>query len=156
MKTCRKCRQPKPLEAFYKHKRMADGHLNECIECSKAKMRETRAKNLAYYREYDRNRSDDPDRVARRRAYRASPEQRAAYIQRDKEKYPEKYKARFAASNAIHAGSLKPKPCERCGYGVGVNAHHEDYSKPLEVIWLCKRCHGQRHREINAERRKTA
>jgi ribosomal protein S27AE len=58
--------------------------------------------------------------------------------------------------NAIRDGKLKVQPCERCGYGVGVCGHHEDYSRPLEVVWLCGLCHGRRHREINEERRQKA
>ncbi len=44
----------------------------------------------------------------------------------------------------------------QCGYALGVHAHHESYAKPLEVIWLCQTCHGERHREINEERRRAA
>lgn len=65
----------------------------------------------------------------------------------------EKRIAHDMVCNAVAAGKLKAKPCERCGFALGVQAHHEDYSKPLEVVWLCTKCHGARHREINAERR---
>ncbi len=40
-----------------------------------------------------------------------------------------------------------PQPCERCG-SPKVHGHHEDYSKPLEVMWLCTKHHGERHREL--------
>jgi hypothetical protein len=49
-------------------------------------------------------------------------------------------------------GRLTPQPCERCGRE-DTHGHHEDYSKPLDVNWLCPPCHGERHREINEERR---
>ena len=46
--------------------------------------------------------------------------------------------------------SLKPEPCERCGDDKS-QAHHEDYSKPLDVMWLCSQCHADRHKEIRDE-----
>ena len=40
------------------------------------------------------------------------------------------------------------RPCERGGPAVGVHGHHDDYYKPLEVRWLCPKCHMERHREM--------
>jgi len=40
---------------------------------------------------------------------------------------------------------VRPEGCEDCG-GRSPHAHHKDYSKPLEVDWLCSSCHGKRHR----------
>lgn len=40
---------------------------------------------------------------------------------------------------------LRPARCAGCGVGCKPNAHHGDYAKPLEVIWLCPECHGMRH-----------
>lgn len=37
-----------------------------------------------------------------------------------------------------------PQPCERCG-SLKADRHHENYDKPLEIVWLCRRCHGQHH-----------
>jgi hypothetical protein len=65
---------------------------------------------------------------------------------------PVKVTAHQIVSSAIRRGSLIPCPCERCGCVVNVHAHHEDYTNPLDVIWLCSLCHGARHREINDER----
>jgi hypothetical protein len=115
-----------------------------CRECWRDRVRANRAANIEHYLEFDRLRANNPERIAARRDYLA------------RTKHDPKRKARLAVSNAIRTGKLRVQPCERCGYGVGVHAHHEDYSKPLDVNWLCKPCHGQRHREINAERRKTA
>jgi excinuclease UvrABC ATPase subunit len=44
---------------------------------------------------------------------------------------------------------VAPGRCETCGGADKLEAHHEDYRRPLEVTWLCTRCHGNRHREIN-------
>lgn len=66
-------------------------------------------------------------------------------------KIPEeaKQRARMDFYCARKKGLITRKPCEVCGSSKKINAHHEDYSKPLEVIWLCSRHHGERHREIN-------
>lgn len=50
------------------------------------------------------------------------------------------------AAKARKAGTLvPPAACEGCGAAKRLLAHHEDYSKPLQVDWLCPVCHAQRH-----------
>ena len=46
---------------------------------------------------------------------------------------------------AIESGALVRQPCELCG-AIKVDAHHDDYSKPLEVRWLCRKHHLLHHR----------
>lgn len=60
-------------------------------------------------------------------------------------KYPEKYRARNKTYAALKSGALVRKPCVVCG-AEKVDAHHPDYSKPLEVIWVCRRHHVELHR----------
>lgn len=55
--------------------------------------------------------------------------------------------AHEAVGNALRYGMLEKRPCERCGNHKAV-AHHEDYSKPLDVTWLCTKCHAARHVEL--------
>jgi hypothetical protein len=57
----------------------------------------------------------------------------------------EKAKARKAAQRAVALGTLVREPCEVCSTEE-VDAHHEDYSKPLEVRWLCRAHHHDVHR----------
>lgn len=59
-----------------------------------------------------------------------------------------KIKARSAVFIALQAGRMQKQPCAKCGATEKVEAHHEDYSKPLEVVWYCKEHHRQRHNEI--------
>lgn len=63
-----------------------------------------------------------------------------AYTKLQRAKYPERHKARSAVARALRHGRLVKGPCRDCG-DVLSYAHHEDYSKPLEVIWLCRKHH---------------
>lgn len=57
--------------------------------------------------------------------------------------------ARIAVSKAIKRGDLiRPKYCADCGMKSQVQGHHGDYSKPLEVVWLCDSCHDKTHKLI--------
>lgn len=73
--------------------------------------------------------------------------------------YPEKEKAKWLLNRAILAGQIvRPIVCPRCKSGDRardgrslIQAHHDDYSKPLEVRWLCIQCHADLHRALKAK-----
>lgn len=56
-------------------------------------------------------------------------------------KNPDKHKAYYTVYNALKSGRIAKGPCKICGSTEDIHAHHEDYSKPLEVEWLCRGCH---------------
>ena len=63
---------------------------------------------------------------------------------------PEKVSAQRRVQKALTAGKMRRgKLCRRCRRrDDALHAHHEDYSKPFAVIFLCPSCHGERHRQI--------
>jgi len=61
-----------------------------------------------------------------------------------REKNPEKVRAHQSLNRKIKSGEIKREPCQICGK-IKVHAHHEDYNKPLEVVWLCPAHHQQLH-----------
>lgn len=138
MKTCFKCNVKKPLVDFYKHSGMTDGYLGKCKKCTKSDASSHRANNLEKVREYDRERAKHPERR------KANVELNRAWRNEDKRRI----QCHNAVSRAIKSGELVRSPCIKCG-DVNSLAHHEDYDKPLEVIWFCQPCHKQRHKEIN-------
>lgn len=156
MKTCIQCGEGKPLEEFYKHPRMADGHLGKCKSCCKAYQmarQEEKSKDPAWIEaEANRQRDKAARMRAEGRACPTNPEAKAAWRKRN----PEKAAAHSAVSRALKKGTLKKGSCVDCGSPDDVNAHHEDYAKPLDVIWYCTKCHFKRHVEINRARRQGA
>ena len=145
MKKCFKCGETKRIDEFYKHPQMGDGHLNKCIECTKKDVHENYKKNRldAYYVIKERLRGRDKHKrlyVGLRKNRYGGKE----ILQKYNEKYPEKKIAHIECGNAIRSGKLKRMPCEVCG-SENVQAHHDDYSKPLDVRWLCVKHHNEHH-----------
>lgn len=147
MRRCSSCTMIKHIDCFYAHPAGSQGALNKCKECHKRLVRINRAIKWHYYSQYERWRNQLPHRVAERLIYARTPdgkEARRRACTRYGQKYPEKRAAHIKAGNAIRDGRLIRQPCESCG-SKDVEAHHKDYSKPLDVTWLCKRCHMQVH-----------
>lgn len=156
VKTCFKCLEDKPLSEFYKHPQMGDGYLNKCKECNKKDVKENREKNRDYYLWFDRIRADDPKRVEARQAYAEA--HRGLSQKRSNEwakRNTEKRRAHNLVAKAVKRGILVKKPCEVCATEPA-EAHHDDYTKPLEVRWLCEKHHGEHHRHMNWFGRKPA
>jgi len=118
-----------------------------CKGCRATYVRERRRKlsadgipqrrNLEKDREYERMRSVRPEVRARRaeamRRYQNDPMLRA------------RHEARWQVRRAVAAGRLTRGPCETCGEA-RTQGHHDDYSKPLNVRWLCNSCHRHWHK----------
>lgn len=139
MKTCFKCGNQKPLSDFYRHSRMADGHLNKCKECTKTDVFNRRhGKGRERVLAYDRQRALKDDRKEHNKRISAAWRQ----------KHPLRRAANIAVGNAVRDGRLTPWPA--CSNPEGceskqVVAHHPDYSRPFDVVWLCHAHHQQAH-----------
>ena len=157
-KVCFRCSCEKPLEEFYAHPGMADGRLGKCKACARADVIANRQARADQYREYDRGRSTLPKRVAARTAYAATDVGRArgnAAKRNYRNNHPLRAKANDALGNAIRDGRVTRDPCHCCG-AAEVEGHHADYSRPLDVTWLCIDHHNQLHTEHAAHLREIA
>lgn len=132
MKKCNRCNQDKQTPDFHMHSAM-------CKKCRSLhdKVRDPRSKC---------KNNSDAARARKRRWQKANYD-------------PMKNSARNAVRTAIEYGRLtKPDECSVCGLGAkrsdgvsAIQAHHDDYAKPLDVMWLCPKCHKKRHEELDAK-----
>lgn len=134
-RTCNKCKIEKNLEeCFYTQTKVPLKYDYRCKECHK---------NLSALR-HQKDYCPKKQRIKsiKRRESGKLKESRQKMV----EKYPEKYKARYVLRNAVAWGKVNKLPCEVCGE-VKSQGHHPNYSKPLEVIWLCRKHHMELHRK---------
>lgn len=126
MRACSWCREVLPVEEFNRRYDDPDGLQRYCRRCSREKTR------------------------AAQRRLRVSPEYRAAEVDHQiaaynsDPEYRERKIVRVQAYRAFARGVIRPAPCSVCG-SPEVEMHHPDYSRPLEVEWLCRRCHMLEH-----------
>jgi len=145
-KSCLRCGQIKPISDYYKHPRMADGHLGKCKECCKIEAINHRNKNIEKARAYDRERGKLPHRKKAVAEYLKTEAGKRSH-EHSKTKWMRKHPNRRAAScilnNAIRDGRVIRFPCFICG--AKAHAHHPDYDHPLDVVWLCPKHHKDAH-----------
>ena len=135
-KQCFKCGRTLDIEEFYQHKRMKDGRLNKCKDCTKKDVRERSRKCFDKIAEYERIRSKTEKRKQLRRFYQ----------QKYRQEHPERTAINLRTRRAIISGKItKPKCCSICGKECRTIAHHHDYTKPLDVIFVCQSCHKRIH-----------
>ncbi len=136
---------------YKKHKTKIDaknkewaGKNREASRKIKAKYREKNRDTLREKgREYFHQNKDIFDEWKRQ-----NKEKRKETLQKYSDNHPEKRDVRQKLYRALKAGKLtKPEECSECGSRENIQGHHEDYSKPFEVIWLCAKCHMKRHRK---------
>src|SRR4051812_46611194 len=86
----------------------------------------------------------EQERIERRRGYERKYYTNPANKHKDY--------ARSAVNTALENGALcAPLSCQACGETTELEAHHDDYSKPLVVRWLCVPCHRTHHRKTHCK-----
>lgn len=126
MRTCSRCNLDY-LDSFM-------GRGMRCRNCESEMVQEWRSKNRGHYNEHSREYN---------RKYRYEhPGYTAEKSAMDRLVNPEK----TGAYRAVYNAKLPKQPCEVCG--APAEAHHNDYSKPLEVRWLCSLHHKELHKFI--------
>lgn len=158
-KTCLKCCETKPISEFYVFKsRKGSAPTSQCKACIRATVEKRRKiKELTdpdwAEKEAERHRKKQARYRALGLACEPTQKEKSDSIRRYRIKNPEKYAAHAEVAHALKIGLLKKKSCCKCG-NQKTGAHHEDYSKPLDVVWLCDKHHKARHVEINDARRR--
>jgi hypothetical protein len=127
MKACTKCGEVKPFDAFY---RRGTKYASSCKACQ-----------LAYRQAHPRSEYF--------KEYYATPQGKASVqraIAASEAKYADRKAARNAVGNALRDGRLVPWPvCAVPDCSDKPVAHHPDYSRPLDVVWLCPPHHMEAH-----------
>ena len=141
-KVCSKCGVKQKFSEFLWQRRDRINMTNSsyCRTCRKKQLRE-------YHKKYWKLNSESIK--ARVKKWRErTPHKYAESSDKYNKKYPERHAANRYIRYEIIRGRLKKKPCKKCGETHRVQAHHEDYSKPADIVWLCPKHHRARHREL--------
>lgn len=146
-------RRCKECIASYKNKHYHD-NIDKYLNRSKSQREKDRDRYKTYQNNYREVNKDILEE--KRKAYYTSETGREKNKIRSREYRSTeegKYKdnVRSLVAHAVRSGVIiRPNNCSACNKEVFVEAHHEDYEKPLEVIWLCKKCHEIKH-HLNEE-----
>ena len=167
MKQCTECKNSLPITEFYKHTGMSDGYLNKFKVCTIKATTNYRLKNFAKVKAYQAVYQKTDSAKKYRAVYqsgRVKTEARKTYLSAYQVAYqktenfrvsvkkwqlnnPLEYAAHKKLTHAVASGKIVKQPCEICGSTYRIHGHHDDYSKPLNVRWLCSQHHKQWHKE---------
>lgn len=127
------------INAYCRRRRM------ENPEKDRAMKKAWRKKNVEKNKEYQRRYREKEGYKEKKKAYyEAHKQEFFERAKRNSKKYVNERKAQKELWNAIKRGDITQKPCEICG-DMKADAHHPDYNKPLEVMWLCRKHHREWH-----------
>lgn len=174
-RNCCVCKIIKDLNEFPKDKQSSLGHSYRCKECNRKRHKEYSKRMPEEVRERKRKARNEYGKENRlhlnekmREYYWENPEKFRERNKKNRENYPDKYYEYFKkyrennmekilaqAKLKYHVDKqniLRPNNCSICkSSDYRIEAHHFDYSKPLDVLWVCQKCHLVLHQRINEE-----
>jgi hypothetical protein len=144
-------------------KKHAEKHREKNNERAKKHYEENREKKLQYaerYREENAHKvkasqlrtyySRSEDKIEKKREISRNyikTEKYKQWHEKYKQKIRDKLKCRSVLNNAVRDGILeRPSHCQVCNQEKLLDGHHSDYSKPLQVLWVCRKCHVAIHK----------
>lgn len=151
-KFCLKCQEHKNIIEFHKNKTRKDGYANRCKSCRRKDFIEYEEKLKIKDKELYLKKKEEE--MKRKKEYRKTHNYRISQRISNKkyrENNPEKRTAQNKLGSAVRYGKIKkPDLCSICNKtNCIIHGHHENYSKPLDVIWCCKECHTKIHKMKN-------
>lgn len=143
MKECSECEIEKSLDSFEKEKK---GRRNKCKECRKIDRRAWLDKNKDHCKKYRQdNKAKRAIQIKDWRSTENGKKSGKAATERTNQKYLNAYKSRRYYNHHKHKIDILNN-CQKCNEESKLSGHHEDYNKPLDVIFLCVTCHEEWHR----------
>ena len=143
MKTCYMCNERKDLALFGKDASKEDGLSYRCKDCVNT-VRKAKREAIAATKPLDWKKKTE-DIGAYRKAWKEThPGYSTAKKKEWYSKNKDRLKIRDAVKYALRTGKLIKTPCHVCGE-LEVQGHHPDYSRPLDVVWLCRQHHHEVH-----------
>jgi len=148
-KICSKCNIQKPLDAFHNKAGGKYGKTKICKLCRKELDKKTycTSEYRKHHREYEKQWRDSHPKQNKTIHQNWYCNNHDEIIKRNHTVYSKQIKTRAILWNAYESGQIKkPSKCEICAEKTAVlHAHHDDYDKPLDIIWVCPKCHGKLH-----------
>lgn len=139
IKKCARCKESKSLDNFYKGRKYYNSYCKKCWYFYTKEYEDTHPKYKIKHQEVDRLYQ------ARKRNFGLVDKTKEN--EKWREKHPKGSSAHGIVNYYIKIGKIKRKKCKICKE-FPTYAHHEDYDKPFEIIWLCPSCHKKYHLKL--------
>ena len=135
LKRCCHCKEWLPKSQFWSNRSFPDGLSHLCRDCA--------TEAIHKYQHTPKGKKS-------RKRYIQSPKGLVAQHRADKKRSSSwKRHAQQVFQAAVRRGEIIRSPvCQQCGIWCATHGHHRDYTRPLDVVWLCRECHDAEHARL--------